>query len=64
MSQPQKCIACQHVGYDVGPRLVRVEPTETERFHGHVVPVGYQVQVRCVDKRECEDRVFSRREPG
>lgn len=50
MTQPQVCVACHHIGYDVGPRLVRVEPTETERAHGHVVPVAFEVQVRCVDK--------------
>jgi len=61
MSQPQKCVACGYVGYDVGPRLVRVEPTQTERAHGHVVPVAFEVQVRCVDKRECEDRQLARR---
>lgn len=62
MNQPQTCVACGYVGYDVGPRLVRVEPTETERVHGHVVPVGYTVEVRCVDKYACQDRVYANRE--
>ena len=62
MTQPQKCVACHYIGWDVGPRLVLVEPTETERAHGHVVPVAFEVQVRCVDKEACADRQLRERE--
>lgn len=51
MSAPQRCVACGYVGYDVGPRLVRQnDPAKP-----------FAVQVRCVDKRECEDRQDAKR---
>ena len=54
MSQPQRCVACGYVGYDVGPRLVETnDPAKP-----------FAVQVRCVDTEACEDRRYAKEEPA
>jgi len=59
-TQPQTCVACAHIGYDVGPRLVRVDTIDTGEVQRRV-RVAFEVQVRCVDAYACAER--QKREP-
>lgn len=58
MSTPLRCVACGHVGFDVGSRVVEIEPQRKVVIWANVPPVPerFRVETRCADKYECADR--------
>jgi len=60
VSQPQTCTACGYSGFDVGPRVVEVEPKRSISVYAHPVPERFRVEVRCVDTEACQDRQLAK----
>ena len=48
MSDRRECQACHRLGYDVSPKVVRLDDDT------------YQVQLRCMNTADCRDRADAR----
>lgn len=60
------CKFCGYKGSDVTSRVVEINPTRNVTVYATDAPVPerWRVAPICLDREACEDRVFTRREPG